>query len=324
MKYRSLGKTGIEVSEIGFGTWGIGGLSEGATSYGKTDDRVSKESLRLAYSKGINFFDTSNVYGDGHSEELLGEVFQKNRKEIILASKFGFLKHDVPQDFSKKSIQNSLEGTLRRLRTDYLDLYQIHSPKIGVLEKTDVIETLLYLKSQGKLRAYGISAKSPSDAKVAIEKYGFDAIQVNFNLTDQRVLETGLFNLCNNYDIGIIGRTPLCFGFLSGSYSKENKFDLNDHRNSWSKEQREIWSSAYTLFSEAIDKSVKQTNAQIALRFCLSYNQISSTIPGMLTPKEVLENVAASEMGPLNKEELLKLENIFKENTFFVSKEIQK
>jgi len=324
MKYRFLGKTEIKVSEIGFGTWGIGGLSEGATSYGETDDKTSKEALNFAYSKGINFFDTSNVYGNGHSEELLGEVFQDNRKNIVLASKFGFLKHEVFQDFSRKSIKNSLEGTLRRLRTDYLDLYQIHSPKIEVLEETDIMETLSELKSQGKIRAYGISAKSPQDAKIAIEKYPFDTIQINFNLTDQRAIETGLLDFCEKYGVGVIGRTPLCFGFLSGSYSKDNKFDSRDHRSTWPEKQKAIWSNAHKLFLEAIDKKVEQTNAQIALRFCLSYNQISSVIPGMLTPNEVSENVIASQMGSLNEKEISKLENIFKENTFFVGKKIQK
>lgn len=322
MKYRILGKTGIEISEIGFGTWGIGGLSDGATSYGKTDDKISKKALKLAYSKGINFFDTSNVYGNGHSEELLGEVFKTNRKNIVLASKFGFLKHDMPQDFSRRSIQNSLEGTLSRLKTDYLDLYQIHSPKIEFLEKRDVIETLLELKLQGKIRAYGISAKSPEDAKIVIEKYPFDAIQINFNLTDQRAIENGLLNNCGKQDIGVIGRTPLCFGFLSGNYSNKNNFDLRDHRSTWSEKQKDIWSNAYKLFLEAIDKSVEQTSAQIALRFCLSYNQISSVIPGMLNSKEVLENIIASQIGPLNEKEISRLENIFKENTFFVRKEI--
>lgn len=321
MKYRDLGKTGIKVSEIGFGAWEIGGLTEGATSYGETDDKESKKALIKAYEKGINFFDTSNVYGNGHSEELLGETFENLREGVVIASKVGLLRHNGPQDFTPEYIIKSLDSTLKRLRTDYLDLYQLHSPPIKILyEMPEIINTLSKLKEKGKIKAFGISARSPEEGIIAATKYPLDSIQINFNLIDQRAVESGFMNICDKKGIGIIGRTPLCFGFLSGKYEKDYKFSPDDHRSTWFKEQREIWANAYTLFLEAVDKNINQTNAQIALRYCLSYNPISVIIPGMLNEKEVIENAHASDLGALKKHEISKLENIFKENTFFLGK----
>lgn len=317
MRYRKLGNTGIFVSEIGFGAWGIGGLTEGATSYGATDDETSKKALKKAYSLGINFFDTSNVYGNGHSEELIGEVFKKIRSKVIIASKVGFSRHLGPQDFSRDYTLKSLEKSLKRLDTDYLDLLQLHSPSLDALEETDILETLQKLKGEGSIRAYGISARSPADAVSAVRNYPFDSVQVNFNLTDQRAIETGLFGICEDKKIGVIARTPLCFGFLSGEY-QETKFDSSDHRSAWSKEQREVWATAYSLFQDTVRKDREQTNAQVALRFCLSYGQVSSVIPGMLNSKEVCENAFASQLGPLHEEEIQGIERIFKENAFFI------
>jgi aryl-alcohol dehydrogenase-like predicted oxidoreductase len=321
MKHRYLGKTGIKVSEIGFGAWGIGGLTEGATSYGSTNDEESKRALMKAYEKGINFFDTSNVYGNGHSEELLGEVFEKSRDKIIIASKGGSLRHNGPQDFTPKYIVKSLDGTLQRLRTDYIDLYQLHSPPIKVIDEIpEIIDALSELKKEGKIRAFGISARSPEEGIVAATKYPFDSIQINFNLIDQRAVESGFMDICDKKGIGVIVRTPLCFGFLSGEYEKDPNFSSTDHRSTWNKEQREVWARAYNLFLGAVDKNINQTNVQIALRYCLSYNPVSTVIPGMLKEKEVIENVHASDLGVLKKDEVSKLEDIFRKNTFFLGK----
>jgi aryl-alcohol dehydrogenase-like predicted oxidoreductase len=319
MKYRQLGNSGISVSEIGFGAWGIGGLTEGATSYGRTDDDESRKALEKAYDQGITFFDTSNVYGNGHSEKLIGKTLGDVREKIIIASKVGFLRHNGPQDFSKNYITASLEYSLERLGTDYLDLFQLHSPPPDIFDgNLSVVETLEDLKKGGKIRAYGISAKSPEDAVRAISEYSFDAVQVNFNMVDQRAIESGLFDLCQEKGVGIIGRTPLCFGFLSGDYPGGHEFDPTDHRSTWSENQRKVWGDAYKLFSEAIDKKVEQTDAQLALRFCLSYDIISTVIPGMMNEKEVVENAQASQKGPLSEIEKLKLEEIFSSNVFFL------
>ncbi len=321
MKYRKLGNTGIEISEIGFGTWGIGGLSKGPTSYGKTDDNESKKALEKAFELGINFYDTSNIYGDGHSEELIGEVFRSKRDKIIIASKVGFLEHNGPQDFSSSNIGKSLEGSLKRLKTNYLDLYQLHSPGIKDIEEHQVIETMKSLKETGKIRAIGISIKSPGDGLTIPEEYNLNSIQVNFNLVDQRASKNNLLKICSSKGIGVICRTPLCFGFLSGNYSKDSKFGNKDHRSTWPTEQIERWTNAYKLFTRAVSKEEKQTNAQLALRFCLSYPEVSSVIPGMLSEVEVKENIKASELGAFNDAVLEKLEEIYNESEFFIGKD---
>jgi aryl-alcohol dehydrogenase-like predicted oxidoreductase len=320
MLYRKLGKTGIEVSEIGFGAWGIGGVTNGATSYGKTDDERSRDALWKAFESGITFYDTSDLYGYGHSESLIGEVFQGHRDRIVIASKVGFIEHNGPQDFSASHVRKSIEGSLRRLRTDYVDLYQLHSPKLEDVESDRVVDTLTSLKREGKIRAFGISARSPADALIAVDRYNFDAIQVNFNLVDQRAVENGLFALCAQKGVGVICRTPLCFGFLAGQFSPDVKFDPTDHRSTWPQEQIARWAEAYKLFAEAVREGTEQSYVQLALRFCLSSEGVSSVIPGMLSVSEVEENAAASRLGPFAAAEMEKLSEIHRQNAFFICK----
>src|SRR3989344_2775497 len=310
MKYRPLGSSGVIVSEIGFGTWGIGGVTPGATSYGPTDDKKSREALACAFEMGINFYDTANIYGDGHSEELLGEAFRKVRSRIIIATKAGFVVHGQ-QNFTPAWIKQSLEDSLRRLQTDYVDLLQLHSPNLALLENSEIVETLTGLEQAGKIRFFGISLREPNDGIAAIEKYEFPVIQINFSLSDQRIIKNGLLELAKTKQIGLVGRTPLNFGFLSGKLSPGN-FDPHDHRSTWSKKQQELWAKAPLLFKEAL-RQEKSSLVQSALRYCLSY-PTSTIIPGMLTADQVKENIQASDWGPLEEKELRKIENIYNKN----------
>lgn len=319
MNYRTLGRTNLEVSEIGFGTWGLGGTVEGSVAYGPTDDQESKDTLRRAYELGVTFYDTSDFYGYGHSERLLGEALNDVRDKIIIATKVGLLDATGIQDFSPRHIRYALESSLERLQTHYIDLYLLHSPPLELLEQDEtILDTLRTLQKEGKVRAVGISLRSPADGLSVISKFGVDVIQVNFNMIDQRAREIGLFDLCQRENVGIIARTPLCFGFLTGVYSSDSKFDSTDHRSRWSPQQIERWANAYKLFATTVTKVRSQTHAQIALRFCLSYPTVSTVIPGMLTEAEVEENVLASQLGPFSKRERLRMQKIYQENTFFV------
>jgi len=326
MKYRKLGNDGFKVSEIGFGGWGIGGPADGAPAYGETDDRESKYALRRAYDLGINFFDTSDLYGYGHSETLIGEELKDVRDEVLLTTKVGFLDGSGTQDFSSEHVNRSLEGSLKRLRTDYVDLYQLHSPSVDDLLRDDgLMPTLEGLIKEGKIRAYGISVRSPEDGLEVVKNLQPTSIQVNFNLVDQRALTNGLFDKCEQNGIGVIVRTPLCFGFLTGAFSEDSKFDSTDHRSGWASSQIKRWADSPALFASAISMNepshANQTPAQFALRFCLSYNSISTVIPGMLVKKEVEENVQSSNLGSFSVDELIKLERIYNETTFFVGKD---
>ena len=318
MNYRALGTTGLRVSEIGFGTWGLGGDSGGAVSYGPTNDETSRAALRYAVEQGINFFDTADLYGYGHSETILSDVFATRRDQAIIASKVGFV-DGGQQDFSRAHIHTALENSLRRLRTDYLDLYQLHSPPISVLrEQPDIIPTLNELRAAGKIRAWGISSRSPEEARLAAEEFQPPCLQVNFNLTDQRALQSGLFDLCHQRQIGIIVRTPLCFGFLTGKYSGAQTFEALDHRSRWSAEQLQRWGQANDAFQFLFDANPTDTPAQLALRFCLSFDAVATTIPGMLTNPHVLENAAASSGGPLPPELIAQAVKVGATTDFFV------
>ena len=318
MNYRALGDTGLRVSEIGFGTWGLGGDSGGAVAYGPVNDDTSRAALQLALDQGINFYDTSDLYGFGHSEQILGEAFSTCRHEVIIASKGGFVDAGR-QDFSVSHLRRAVEESLRRLRTDYIDLYQFHSPAVSLLqEQPEGVGLMNELKAAGKIRAWGFSARSPDEALMAVEEFSPPVIQVNFSLVDQRAKSVGLFDLCLNRKIGVIIRTPLCFGFLSGHEVAQQELNSSDHRRSWSPEQCRRWAEAGSEFSAAFQPLPGQTSAQMALRYCLSYPGVSTVIPGMLTAQHVSENTGASDLGPLMCVELQRIENLYESRTYFI------
>lgn len=317
MKYRSLGNTGLQVSEIGFGTWGIGGAtSDGPNSYSSTDDKVSLTALHRALEVGINFYDTSNIYGYGHAEELLAQAFKGKRDKVVIASKVGFVKHGGPWQLDEAYVRGELEKTLKRLNSDYVDLYQIHSPPISMLqEHPEYVETFRQLKKEGKIRAFGFSAKSPTDAIIAINDFGFETVQVNFSLIDQRAIESGLLDLAREKKIGVIARTPFCFGFLTDTITDLN-FPKDDHRSVWPKAQLELWAKAPKLFA-FLKEGKGWTSAQAALKFCLAPEAISSVIPGILTPEQAEINASASDLVPLTAGEVEKAKKVYSTNTFF-------
>jgi aryl-alcohol dehydrogenase-like predicted oxidoreductase len=320
MKYRKIGSTQISVSEIGFGAWGIGGNSNGAVAYGPTDDNESIRALRHAFDCGVNFFDTANFYGYGHSEKIIGKGLLGIRDKIVISTKVGMISDKGDQDFSLSHIRRSIEQSLRRLNTDYIDLYLLHSPPIDiVIEDITILKCMRQLQNEGKIREFGISVRSPEDGLKAID-LGISCIQINFNLLDQRAAENGLFDLCLEKGVGVIGRTPLCFGFLTGHYLSDDKFDTSDHRGKWSTKQLDKWANAYQLFKSALNVTEDQTPAQIALRFCISFPAISSVIPGMLTLDHVNENTQASKFGKLSESERIAIMSIYTKHNFFLSK----
>lgn len=319
MNYRPLGKCGIKVSEIGFGTWGLGGDKGGSKAYGPTDDRQSAAALNRAFDLGITFYDTADLYGFGHSESLLGKTFKQKRSQVIIAGKVGFVDVNGSQDFSPDHIRRSLLGSLQRLGTDYIDVYQLHSPSVDLLARNpEAFKSMQRLKQEGLVKCYGVSLRSPDEGLKLLRLCPVDCIQVNFNLTDQRALQNGLFDLCSDMGIGVIVRTPLCFGFLTGEYADKNKLAESDHRRKWPQEQIKLWHKASRLFESVLKKRPEQTSAQFALRFCLSYPVVSTIIPGMLTGVQVEENAQSSRMGALTPEELTGIQSVYTAHDFFV------
>lgn len=314
MKYRKLGK--IIVSEIGFGTWGIGGLTEGASSYGPTDDSVSRAAIRTALDQGINFFETSELYGNGHSEKLLGEVMRQDnrRNSTVIATKGGLTKYHGAHDLSRKGLRNSLMGSLQRLETDYVDLYQLHDPPIEMVNE-EVVDTLQELKEEGLIKEFGLSLKSPKDG-VRVIALGFKILQINFNMIDQRAWDCGLLDEAKKKEVKLIARTPFCFGFLTGKIINLD-FHTRDHRSNWPVAQLEKWLQAAEMFDQ-LNKEKGRRLSILALKFCLITEVFSSVIPGIQTPGEALENATASQWPDLTPEEIKSIRDIYQKNNFYI------
>ncbi len=314
MRTKPLGNTSIIPSVIGFGTWGLSGVS-----YGPMDEAHAVMLLNMALERGVNLYDTSDLYGDGRSEELLAKAFAHKRDRIYIATKGGTLPHTgfrMPQDFSRAYLEKALEASLKRLKTDYVDLYQLHSPTLEDIEVNDCVATLETMRAAGKVKAYGVSVRSPMDGKVAVEKFGFRCVQVNFNLIDQRAAECGLFETASANGAGLICRTPLCFGFLSGSLNADTTFTKGDHRANWPMNQLKCWADAPALFKD-LTEAKGRSYVQLALQFCLAQPAISTVIPGMMRESEVLEDLQAEVLSPLTEAELAEIQAIYKANTFY-------
>ena len=318
MRYRALGRTGLSVSEVGFGAWGIGGRTVAHTSYGDTDDAVSIAALRRAHELGITLFDTSAAYGSGHSEELLGAAFGGS-PDVVLATKAGYEAWDRPPDFSAAAIVASAEASLRRLRSDRIDLLMLHNAPLDVLAAPDVQEAMARLAGSGKIRCWGLSAKSPADAVAALAVEDLAVIQANFNMMDLRALTGGLFAELARRGAGFIARTPLCFGFLSGTLTRETTYPEGDHRLGWPRAQLDNWIDGAADLLAAVGAKAGLEAVHAALRFCLSFAEVSATIPGILTPREAEENAAASDLGPLAPALVERVADINRTRQFFVA-----
>src|ERR1043166_7711162 len=195
MRSRPLGRTGITVSEIGFGTWGLGGNVGGAIAYGPTEDAESIRALQHAFDKGVTFYDTADLYGFGHSERLLGEALADRRRQIVIATKVGLVDAQGTQDFGKAHVRQALESSLKRLQTDYVDVLMLHNPPPNLLRPdSEPIALLADLCREGACRTWGISVRSPDDGLTAVRQTGCPIIQVNFNLVDQRARQNALLD----------------------------------------------------------------------------------------------------------------------------------
>jgi aryl-alcohol dehydrogenase-like predicted oxidoreductase len=295
MKYRKLGATNLEVSEIGFGAWGIGGNQFG-NSYGPADDEESLRAITAAVDLGCTFFDTADVYGHGHSEELLGQALKSRRKEVILATKGGSdFYHNPPRlNFTESHLQFAVEQSLKRLGTDYIDLYQLHNPPFSVIEGGRVFDPLEKLKAQGKIRYYGISIHDPQEGLLAIKVGRPSAIQVVYNYLHRDAAEE-LFMRAIAEGVGIIAREPLANGFLTGKYTKDSVFPVGDIRHQWPSKYQAQLVNQIESFKKTVGESSK-TLAQSAIRFVLAQPAVSTVIPGCKTTEQAQENFKASDL----------------------------
>jgi aryl-alcohol dehydrogenase-like predicted oxidoreductase len=317
VKYRDLGKTGLKVSELSFGTWAIGG------SWGSTNDEESLRALDAAMDQGVNFFDTADVYGDGHSEELLAKATKGKEDSIYIATKFcraGDI-HD-PKTYSEETVRAYCEASLKRLNREALDLYQIHCPPKAILEDGKVFEVLDKLKAEGKLRHYGVSVETVDEGLLCLENPNVASLQVIFNILRQKPLEA-LLPQAKEKGVGILVRLPLASGLLTGKFTKETTFEQDDHRNF--NENGAAFNVGETFAGLGLKKGVELSDqlrwiadgrgnmTRAALRWLLDQDAITCAIPGFKNVKQVEDNLQAQSVPAFSTEELNRLEQFYKE-----------
>jgi aryl-alcohol dehydrogenase-like predicted oxidoreductase len=290
MQYRTLGRTRLRVSEVGFGAMTIGG-----EVFGATDDQESLRALHRALDLGMNFIDTADAYGRGHSEELIAQVLKTRRNEVILATKGGnqFTARQGLRNFDPDYITSALEASLKRLQIETIDLYQLHNPSQEVMRRGEIFARLDRCKREGKIRFYGVSLEKTDDGLVAIETGKPDTLQVVYNILHQDP-EDKLFPLAQKENIGILARVPLERGVLSGRFKSTIEFAQKDWRRGVFSEEGLAQTHAAVEKLEFLVKGDVPNLAQAALCFILSHPVVSTVIPGIRTVQQVESNLAVS------------------------------
>jgi aryl-alcohol dehydrogenase-like predicted oxidoreductase len=296
MKYRKFGNTDLQVSEVGFGAWAIGGnamIGEVAIGWGKADDATSKNAIAKSIEQGITFFDTADIYGLGHSETLLGNAL-KNKPDVIIATKVGNVSRDekFTVDYSKGYIISACDASLKRLQRDFIDYYQLHTARMAHLESGECIEAMDQLKQEGKIRHWGLSLNTfnpAPEAEFLMQQNKGVGFQLVFNIINQKAL--ALMEAAADSGYGMIARMPLQFGLLTGKFSADSTFEKDDHRHS--RLTKEIISAANDLLEKKVwqlCEKYKMNKTSLALSFILSFESVSTVIPGIRTPQHAIEN----------------------------------
>ena len=297
MQYRALGDTGFTISEVGFGTWELGGQEWGTIS-----EDAAIELLHYAFDQGINFYDTADQYGAGRSEELLGKAFHGRSDSVVIATKVGYRlgtdgwisRGDEPQrhNLSRDYILQSCEDSLRRLRRERIDIYQMHRPPESD-EWDEAIGAMEDLKRQGKIAQYGISLTDDMEVgKRTIEETDAATLMLKFNCLDQTAADEVL-PLALERVVGILARVPLASGLLTGALTPHTEFAENDHRKVWPRRQF-LDDLAKVDKLKFLGSGEADSLAEGALRFVLAHPGITSVVAGMMSEREVDENVKAA------------------------------
>jgi aryl-alcohol dehydrogenase-like predicted oxidoreductase len=309
MQYRILGRTGLRVSAVGLGTMVHAG------HFGPMDDSESLGAINTALELGVNFIDTSDAYGAGYSETLLGKALRGKRDNVILATKGGNVMvgpERGKRNFAPDYIARVLDGSLKRLQTDSVDLYQLHNPTVEVIERGEVWEVLEKAKKAGKIRHYGVSINSIEEGVAAVKTGRSDAIQLEYNLLAQEPAEK-IFPLAQEANVGIIARVPLRRGVLTGKMTQkdESRFQGEDVR------ARNFKGEA---FAKELEKAEQlkflvhgpvKTLGQAAIAFCVAHPAVAVTIPGARNEQQMRENAAGGNV-TLPPEDLARIADIWR------------
>ncbi len=316
MEYRPLGRTGLSVSEIGFGAWAIGG-----DAWGPTDDEDSLRSLHRAIDLGVNFIDTADVYGDGHSERLIARLLKERGEEIVVATKAGRrLDPHVADGYNRENLTAFVERSLTNLDVEALDLLQLHCPPSEVYDRPEVFGILDDLRAAGKIRFYGVSVERVDEAVRALGYPNVQSIQIIVNMFRLKPTEA-LFPLAREHSVAILARVPLASGLLTGKLRRETRFSPNDHRafnrHGESFDVGETFSGVdYERGLEAVEElreivPAGASMAQAALRWILDFPEITAAIPGARNVAQVEANVAAADLPALREEAKARVQAVY-------------
>lgn len=315
MEYRELGSTGMRVSEVSFGAWAIGG------TWGAVDDEESFAALQRAVDLGVNFIDTADVYGDGHSERLIGALLKERDEQIFVATKAGRrLDPHTADGYNYDNLRPFAERSLQNLGVESLDLLQMHCPPTEAYSGAEMYEALERLQDEGLIKNAGVSVEKIEEALAAIERPVIKTVQIIFNAFRQRPAED-FFPLAEEKEIGILARVPLASGLLSGKMSKDRSFPEDDHRNfNRSGEAFDVGETfsgvdfeSGLAAAEELKPLVPQdhTLAQFALRWILMHPAVSCAIPGAKRPSQAEDNAAASGLPPLSEEDMRRVREVY-------------
>ena len=319
MKYRQLPRTDLQLSEVGFGVWTVA-----TTWWGKIPEEQRKALLQNAVELGINFFDTADTYGEGYGEEVLAKFLGHRRHELVIATKFGYDFYDNltpreghqerPQKFEPEFIRFACEQSLRRLRTDYIDIYQLHNPRISAIEKDEVFETLEELKREGKIRYYG-SALGPDigwfeEGEASMKERHVHSLQIIYSILEQEPARD-FFSIARDQQAGLLSRVPHASEALTGRYTEPPTFAPGDHRShrraQWLKEALGKVEQVRFLAGE----DTGRTLSQAAIQFCLYQPTIVSVLPNFTTLDELQEYTAAVDTPPITDEEQAQMDDLW-------------
>jgi aryl-alcohol dehydrogenase-like predicted oxidoreductase len=306
---RTLGKSGIEVTKMGIGLWAIGG-----SAWGDTDDADSLNTIDAALEAGITFFDTADVYGDGHSEELLGRAMQGRRDKFLVATKIGWQGFDGERNRTAYDTVDKLvagvESNLHRLQTDHVDVIQSH---ISYREPTMEVflEGFQRLQRDGKVRAYGVSTSDFEYLQAFSADGGCATLQIDYSILN-RTAEADIFPYCQAQNIGVIVRGPLAMGILTGKFSADSQFVGDDFRKRWQEnpEEHEVFLQDLAKVERLRPLAKDRTLAQLALRFVMAHPAVTTVIPGAKNARQLADNVGAALLPPLTTKELAQIDAI--------------
>ena len=315
MQYRELGRTGWKVSAISFGTWAIGG------TWGTVRDQESLAALHRALDLGVNFFDTADVYGDGHSERLLARLRRERSEPFYIATKAGRrLTPHIAGGYNRENLTGFVERSLKNLETETIDLLQLHCPPTEVYYMPEVFDILNDLVKAGKIRYYGVSVEKVEEALKAIEFPDVQSVQIIFNILRQRPADL-FFKEAKRKQVGILARVPLASGLLTGKFSPNSTFESDDHRSF--NRHGEAFDRGETFagleFNAGLQVIEKLrllvpegfTMTQMALRWILMFPEVTCAIPGAKRPEQVAENAQAADLPPLSDAIMQKIREIY-------------